>query len=179
MPTPHSRHSPIRARVTPCYTYSFRRRHSPSLCLPRLTSAESLPDSGKPSVLKDLILQALPIVSKKRARRFGNPADRSLFRRSAAGVPTMDGTATGVTGSGIPTLHACIRPTRSGSVRLSQGRTFVPTGARPRNWSDCLFGVAVDRFRLNVGLVYGGSLDGPCRTGEGVRPASEFCLRAV
>ena len=107
----------------------------------------------------------------------------SLLLRSAAGVPTMDGTDTGVTVRGIPTLHACLRPTGSGSVRLSQGATPVPTvrptGARPRSCSDCLFGVAVDRFRLNGGLVYGGSLDGPCRTGEGVQPASGFCLRAV
>src|SRR5665648_595243 len=50
--------------------------------------AESLPDSGKPSVLKDLILQALPIVSKKRARRFGNPADRSLL--GGRGPPTSE-----------------------------------------------------------------------------------------
>jgi len=62
----------------------------------------------------------------------------SLHRRSAAGVPTMGGTDTGVTGWGILTLHACLRPT----VRS--------TGARPRNCLDCLFGVAVTGLGLKL-----------------------------
>ena len=41
--------------------------------------AESLLDSGKPSVLQDLILQALPIVSKGAGAWVGNPAGRSLL----------------------------------------------------------------------------------------------------
>ncbi|HZK55570.1 MAG TPA: hypothetical protein VFC84_15475 [Desulfosporosinus sp.] len=62
----------------------------------------------------------------------------------------MDGTDTGATGRGSPTLHVCLRPTGSGSVRLSQGATPVPTvrptGARPRSRSDYIFGVAVDQL---------------------------------
>ena len=50
----------------------------------------------------------------------------------------MGGTDTGVTGWGILTLHACLRPT----VRS--------TGARPRNCLDCLFGVAVTGLGLKL-----------------------------
>ena len=110
--------------------------------------------------------------------RSGPGTTNSLLRRSCAvgswnrsgEVPSCVGPPPGLRRGwnvdefyeeGGPALHACLGPTGIRSARLSQGETPLPT----KNKS------AV------TGL--GPSLDGPGRTGEGVRSASELDLWAV